>query len=63
MMNYKVVVILEYDFLVVYKHGGSHSMAKFLSRLPNATKNLGLLTELLMFHCLYFNQNGYRKYW
>jgi hypothetical protein len=40
-----LLLFLEYNFLVVYKLGGFHSMANIFSRLPNAIESLGILDK------------------
>jgi len=38
----RVLLFMEYDFKIIYKHGRSHLMADALSRLPNHTKLVGV---------------------
>jgi hypothetical protein len=37
-----VLLFMEYDFKIIYKHGRSHLMVDALSRLPNHTKLVGV---------------------
>jgi hypothetical protein len=40
-----LLLFLEYDFKIVYKHGRSHLMANALARLPNHTKPIGIFDQ------------------
>jgi hypothetical protein len=37
-----LLLFLEYEFTIVYKHGRTHVAANVLSRLPNNSKPLGI---------------------
>jgi hypothetical protein len=38
-----LVLFLEYEFIVVYKHGITHVVDDVLSKLPDSSKPLGVL--------------------
>jgi hypothetical protein len=41
------LLFLEYEFIVVYKHGRTNVVANLLSRLPNGSKPLGFLDQIV----------------
>jgi hypothetical protein len=42
-----LLLFLEYEFIVVYKHGKINVVANVLSRLPNGSKPLGVLDQIV----------------
>jgi hypothetical protein len=51
----RLLLFMEYNFLVVYKPRHFHSMVDVFSQLLDVTKNPEYLTRLLTHHCFYFN--------
>jgi hypothetical protein len=45
-----LLLFLEYDFKIIYKLSKSHLMANALSRLPNQTKLVGALDQIIDVH-------------
>jgi hypothetical protein len=42
-----LLVFLEYEFIIVYKHGRTHVVVDVLSRLLNSSKPLGVLDQIV----------------
>jgi hypothetical protein len=45
-----LLLFLEYDFKIVYKHSKSHLMVDAFSRLPNQAKPVGVLDQTIDAH-------------
>jgi hypothetical protein len=45
-----LLLLLEYEFIVVYKPGRTHVVADVLSRLPDSLEPLGVKIKLWMHH-------------
>jgi hypothetical protein len=43
----KWLLFLEYEFIVVYKHGGTHVVADVLSKLPYNSEPLGVTNQIV----------------
>jgi hypothetical protein len=53
------LLILEYDFKIMYKHGRSHLMVDALSRFPNQVELVHVHDETIS-TCSHYSQNGYK---
>jgi hypothetical protein len=56
-----MVVVLEYEFTLVYEHGRTHVVVNVLSILPNSSKALGISNQIMDTSLFLENVYGCKK--